>query len=74
MRPLCWRFWVTELPLLWPLRGCNGHLLNRVSGVGNTELDNGQLVRSRCCECGCGRRLRSGAAASYGRDTDADEV
>jgi hypothetical protein len=29
------------------MRGCNGHLTSRVSGVDNTELDNGQPVRSR---------------------------
>jgi hypothetical protein len=46
--------------LLWPLRGCNGHLTSRVAGVDNTELDNGQPMRSRRCEYGCGRRWRSG--------------
>jgi hypothetical protein len=63
-----------EASLLWLLRGCNGHLTSRVSGVDNTELDNGQPVRSRRHEYGCGRRSRSGVTASYGRDTDADEV
>jgi hypothetical protein len=28
------------------LRGGNGHLTSRVSGVDDTELDNGQPVRS----------------------------
>jgi hypothetical protein len=60
--------------LLQLLRGYNGLLTIRVSGVDNTKLDNGQPVRSRRCKYGCGRRLRSGVAASYGRDTDADEV
>jgi hypothetical protein len=46
----------------------------RVSGVDNTELDNGQPVRSRRCENGCGRRWPSGITALYGRDTDEDEV
>jgi hypothetical protein len=56
--------------LLWPLRGCNSHLTSRVSGVGNTELDNGQPVRSQWREHGCGRRWRSGVLASYGPDTE----
>jgi hypothetical protein len=54
--------------------GCNGCLSLRVSGVGNMELDNGQLVRLRRHEYGCGNRWRSDVMASYGRDTDADEV
>jgi hypothetical protein len=66
------RFWA-RASLLWLLRGCNGHLTCWVSGVDNTELDNGQPVRSRRHEYGCGRRWRSDVIASYGRDTD-DEV
>jgi hypothetical protein len=54
--------------------GCNGHLTSRVSGVDNTKLDNGQPVRSRRREHGCGRRWLSGVTASYGRDTYEDEV
>jgi hypothetical protein len=42
MSLLCRQFWVTRLPFLWPLRGCNGHLTIRVSGVDNMKLDNGQ--------------------------------
>jgi hypothetical protein len=60
--------------LLWLLRGCNGHLTSQVSGVDNTELDNGQPVRSRHHEYGCGRRWRSDITASYDWDTDDDEV
>jgi hypothetical protein len=44
-----------------------------VSGVDNTELDNGQPVRSRCREYSCRRRLRSCVTVSYCRYTDADE-
>jgi hypothetical protein len=47
---------------------------SRVSSVDNTELDNGQPVRSRRREHGCGRRWLSCVMASYGRDTDEDEV
>jgi hypothetical protein len=54
--------------------GGNGHLANPVSGVDNMELDNGQPMRSRRCEHGCGRRWLSGVTASYSRDTDEDEV
>jgi hypothetical protein len=54
--------------------GGNGHLTNRVSGVDNTELKNGQPMRSRRREHGCGRRWLSGVTASYGRGTDEDEV
>jgi hypothetical protein len=60
--------------LLWPLWAVTVSWPNRVSGVDNTELDNGQLVRSRRREYSCGRRWRSGVTASYGRDTDEDEV
>jgi hypothetical protein len=60
--------------LLRPLRGYNGHLTSRVSGVDDTELDNGQPVRSRRREYGCGKRWRSGVTVSYGRDTDYDAV
>jgi hypothetical protein len=60
--------------LLWLLRGCNSHLTSQVSGVDNTELDNGQPVRSRHREYGCGRRWWSNVTASYDRDTDDDEV
>jgi hypothetical protein len=45
-----------------------------VSGVDNTELDNGQLVGSRWRERDCGRRWQSGVTASYSRSTDKDEV
>jgi hypothetical protein len=34
---------------------CNGHLTIRVSGVDNTELDNGQPMRFRRREYGCGK-------------------
>jgi hypothetical protein len=47
------RFW-ERASLLWPLRGCNGHITSRVSGVDNTELDNDQPVRFRHHEYGCG--------------------
>jgi hypothetical protein len=60
--------------VLWPLRGCNGHLASRVSGVDNTELDNGKPVRSRRREYGCGNQWQSDVMASYDCDTDADEV
>jgi hypothetical protein len=30
-----------RFPFLWLLCGCNGHLTSRVSGVDNTELDDG---------------------------------
>jgi hypothetical protein len=65
---------VQGFPVLWPQQGCNGHLASRVSGVDNTELDNGKLVRSRRCEYGCGNRWQSDVMASYDRDTDANEV
>jgi hypothetical protein len=42
--------------------------------VDNMELDNGQPVRSRRRERGCGRRWRSGVTASYSRGTNEDEV
>jgi hypothetical protein len=45
-----------------------------VSGVDNTELDNGQPVRSRRREHGCGKRWRSDVMASHGRNTDDDKV
>jgi hypothetical protein len=38
------------------------------------ELDNGQSVRSQRREHDCGRRWLNGVTASYGRDTDEDEV
>jgi hypothetical protein len=41
-----------------------------VSGVYNTELDNGPSVRSQRHERGCGRRCQSGVLASYGHDTE----
>jgi hypothetical protein len=53
--------------------GCNVQVSSRVSGVDNTELDNGQPVRSRRREYGCGRKWRGGVMASYDRDTDNDE-
>jgi hypothetical protein len=53
--------------------GLQRSITQPVSGVDNMELDNGQPVRSRRCEYGCGRRLRSGVTVSYGRDTDVDE-
>jgi hypothetical protein len=34
----------------------------------------GQPVASRCHEYSCGKRWQSDVMASYGRDTDADEV
>jgi hypothetical protein len=54
--------------------GCNGLLTIWVSGVDNTELDNGQPVRSQRREYGCGNRWQSDVMASYGRDTDDGEV
>jgi hypothetical protein len=54
--------------------GGKGHLTSRVSGVDNTELDNGQPVRSRRREHGCERRWLSGVTTSYSRGTDKDEV
>jgi hypothetical protein len=45
-----------------------------VSGVDHTELDNGQPMRSRRREHSCGRRWLTGITASYGRDTNEDEV
>jgi hypothetical protein len=44
------------------------------SGGGNTELDNGQPMRSRWRERGCRRRWRSGVTASYGHGTKKDGV
>jgi hypothetical protein len=45
-----------------------------VSGVDNTELDNGQPVGSRRRERDCGRKRQSGVTASYSRGTDKDKV
>jgi hypothetical protein len=67
------RFWVEGFPFM-AAAGGNGHLANRVSGVDNTELDNGQPVRSRRSEHGCGTRWLGGVTMSYGRGTDEDEV
>jgi hypothetical protein len=50
--------------------GGNSHLISRVSGVDNTELDNGQPVRSRRCERGRVRKWQSGITTLYGRGTD----
>jgi hypothetical protein len=44
------------------------------SGGGNTELDNGQPVRSRWRERDCGRRWQSSFTASYGHGTEKDGV
>jgi hypothetical protein len=66
-------FWA-RASLLWSLQCGNDRLTSRVSGVDNTELNNGQPVKSRRREHGCGKRWRSGVTASYGRDTNADEV
>jgi hypothetical protein len=54
------------------MRGCNGQLTQSVSGVDNTELDNGQLKKSQRREYGCGNQWQSDVMASYGRDTDDD--
>jgi hypothetical protein len=54
--------------------GLQRSLTSWVSSVDNTELDNGQPVRSQRREHGCGRRWLSGVTASYGRDIDEDEV
>jgi hypothetical protein len=43
-------------------------------GGRNMEFDNGQSVRSRWHERGCGRRWQSGVTASYGRGTEKDGV
>jgi hypothetical protein len=45
-----------------------------VSGVDNTVLDNGQPVRSRRREYGCGNRWQSDVMASYDLNTDDDKV
>jgi hypothetical protein len=42
--------------------------------VDNTRLDNGQPVRYRRREHGCGNRWQSDVMASHGRDTDDDGV
>jgi hypothetical protein len=73
MRPLCRQFWVTGLPFMatagrqWssnqPSIWCRQHGARQ-----------GQPVRSQRREHGCGKRWQSGVTASYGRDTDADEV
>jgi hypothetical protein len=44
----------------------------RVSGGGNTGLDNGQPVRSWRCDRGCGKRWQSDMMTSYGRGTEKD--
>jgi hypothetical protein len=71
---LSWGGFGQGLPLLRPLWGCNSLLTIWVSGVDNTELDNGQPVRSRRREHGCRKRWRGGVMVWYGRDTDDDEV
>jgi hypothetical protein len=45
-----------------------------VSGVDNTELDNGQPVRSRWRERVCRRRWQSGVTSLYSRGTEKDDV
>jgi hypothetical protein len=60
--------------LLWPQRLQESSKPADESGGGNTELDNGQPVRSRWRERDCGRRWKSGVMASYGRDTEKDGV
>jgi hypothetical protein len=56
-------FWA-RASLLWLLWGCNGLLTIRVSGVDNTELNNGQPVRFRRREYGCDK---DGGVASWRR-------
>jgi hypothetical protein len=46
----------------------------RLSGGGNTRLDNGQPVRSWRRDRGCGKRWQGDITASYGRGIEKDGV